>query len=261
MPQHREPDTPTYIAVEVPVRRVERKRCYHCRLLKTSENLDQFYKNGTDDYCKACRKILAHAYYLRKKDKVLTRNKVWRTNNPETYEEARKAWREAHPEKVLTYDRNWKTTHGELIRERQREQYEPEKAKIKNDKYRLEHPEEFAAAKKHWNQENPDKVQAHNAAGRARRKHAAISDFTAGEWEFLSQELYHHCCVYCGEFAEPLAKEHIIALTKGGNHTLSNILPSCTSCNSKKGTKYFIVPHLLRCADGVERKIQLIKNK
>lgn len=236
------------------MKRVDLKHCYRCTLPKTPENLDLFHKNGTDDYCKACRKIIAHEYYLKKKEQVLAKNKEWRTTNVEKYEEVRKRWREAHPEKLLEYDRKWKTDNKELMRQRGREQYDPGKAKIKNDKFRKEHPELFHDIKKRWNQANPDKVKAHNAAGRARRKNAAISDFTAEEFEFL-KELYDHCCAYCGERAEPLAQEHVVPLAANGNHTMTNILPSCTSCNSRKNDDKFIVPLLLRCADGVVRPV------
>lgn len=243
------------------MRRVTRKRCYHCQLHKTPDNIDAFHKNGTDDYCKACRKIIAHAYYLRKKEQVLAGNRAYQKNNRPKMRKIAAAWREKNPEKVLEYDRKWKADNKELRYQRDRERYNSEEASIKNAKYREEHPEEFAAAKKRWNQEHPEKVKMHIATRRARQKGAAINDFTDAHWEFL-ERLYEGRCAYCNIApATPLHRDHIVALLQHGDNTLSNVLPSCQSCNSKKGTKYFIIPYLIRCAYGIERQIQVIKNQ
>lgn len=47
---------------------------------------------------------------------------------------------------------------------------------------------------------------------------------------------FGNCCAYCGNpgFMEI---EHIIPISKGGLHDISNIVPSCTSCNSSKQVK------------------------
>jgi 5-methylcytosine-specific restriction endonuclease McrA len=53
---------------------------------------------------------------------------------------------------------------------------------------------------------------------------------------------YGHCCVYCGRKMQRLTQDHITPLSRGGNHTKSNIVPACRSCNSKKGTGEPLVP-------------------
>jgi 5-methylcytosine-specific restriction endonuclease McrA len=75
------------------------------------------------------------------------------------------------------------------------------------------------------------------ARHRARKKNAAICDFTVAQWKAL-QEHFDHRCAYCGRRAKgKLTQDHITPLSQGGNHTLSNIVPACSSCNSKKHTK------------------------
>jgi hypothetical protein len=77
---------------------------------------------------------------------------------------------------------------------------------------------------------------------RARRKGAAISDFTHVQWVAM-QEHYDHRCVYCGKRAKGhLTQDHITPLVEDGNHTASNIVPACRSCNSKKGARAPLVP-------------------
>ena len=71
---------------------------------------------------------------------------------------------------------------------------------------------------------------------RAIKRGAEICDFTHSQWIAL-QEAFNHCCAYCGgRFKGRLTQDHITPLTKGGNHTLSNIVPSCRKHNAEKGT-------------------------
>jgi len=52
-------------------------------------------------------------------------------------------------------------------------------------------------------------------------------------------------CAYCGIheevlytlYGQRLTMDHVIPLSKGGQHIVENIVPACGSCNSKKGTK------------------------
>ncbi|MEH7456549.1 HNH endonuclease [Bacillus sp. JJ1127] len=44
-------------------------------------------------------------------------------------------------------------------------------------------------------------------------------------------------CQYCRKPTEDYQLEHIVALSKGGRNTLSNITVACPSCNRSKGSK------------------------
>lgn len=58
------------------------------------------------------------------------------------------------------------------------------------------------------------------------------------EWENLKAK-YNYTCLGCGK-KEPeiiLTRDHVIALSKKGPNYISNILPLCAPCNSKKQTK------------------------
>lgn len=44
---------------------------------------------------------------------------------------------------------------------------------------------------------------------------------------------FHHCCAYCGADGD-LHIEHVIPISKGGEHHLGNILPACQRCNYSK---------------------------
>lgn len=44
-------------------------------------------------------------------------------------------------------------------------------------------------------------------------------------------------CFYCLFCPKKLVMEHMTPLSRGGSHTLDNIVPACSPCNSKKFTK------------------------
>jgi 5-methylcytosine-specific restriction endonuclease McrA len=54
--------------------------------------------------------------------------------------------------------------------------------------------------------------------------------------EYLLQK-WGRKCAYCGVENVPLEIEHILARSKGGSNRVSNLCPSCHSCNQAKGNK------------------------
>lgn len=118
----------------------------------------------------------------------------------------------------------------------------PEEQKAATDAWRAAHPEQINETRRKSYAEDPSKPQANCAAYRARKKNAPRCDFTAEQWKAM-QEAYNHCCAYCGKRAKGhLTQDHITPLSRGGSHTLSNIVPACRSCNSKKGTGAVLKP-------------------
>jgi 5-methylcytosine-specific restriction endonuclease McrA len=47
---------------------------------------------------------------------------------------------------------------------------------------------------------------------------------------------FGHCCAYCGATGD-LHIEHVVPISFGGTHVLSNIVPACKSCNFSKRDK------------------------
>lgn len=41
-------------------------------------------------------------------------------------------------------------------------------------------------------------------------------------------------CAYCGAVDEPLQRDCVLAISRGGRYTLDNIVPACRSCNTSK---------------------------
>lgn len=45
---------------------------------------------------------------------------------------------------------------------------------------------------------------------------------------------FDYCCAYCGIKPERLDPDHVVALSRGGDNAVSNMLPTCMPCNSDK---------------------------
>lgn len=42
-------------------------------------------------------------------------------------------------------------------------------------------------------------------------------------------------CLYCGQLADPVHLDHVLALSRGGTTEAANLVVSCESCNYSKG--------------------------
>lgn len=109
--------------------------------------------------------------------------------------------------------------------------------------YYQAHKAQHQANGRKWKQANPDKVRnnsaTYGAVRQERIRNCAINDVTPDEWSDRLAEFNFHCA-YCLKPLIEVHLEHMKAISRGGNHTISNIVPSCRSCNLKKGTKSFL---------------------
>ena len=90
---------------------------------------------------------------------------------------------------------------------------------------------------------NTHKDLCHHLSKRykSRKRHALHVDLSLQQWEEI-QAAYHYRCVYCDKKPRKLEMDHITPLSKNGNHTATNIVPACRSCNAKKRDKKPLVP-------------------
>jgi 5-methylcytosine-specific restriction endonuclease McrA len=99
--------------------------------------------------------------------------------------------------------------------------------------YFLSHRDEIRDSHREYRAANAPAVREYRRRHQALKRGAPVSDFTLEQWEAIKLAFGGHCA-YCGvECASP-EQEHIIALSKGGSHTASNIVPACRSCNARK---------------------------
>ena len=72
-------------------------------------------------------------------------------------------------------------------------------------------------------------------------------------WEYLLIK-WNHSCAYCHAKNTPLEKEHVVAKSKGGSNSVTNLVVSCRPCNEKKGNK--TIDEFLKKKPSVLKKIK-----
>lgn len=143
------------------------------------------------------------AWYLKNRDDQLAKAKVWRLENKELKSAADKKWQQENKDKVNANGKRWRTRH-------------PEKAAQVAKNYRIANPES-------------DRIKA----AKRRAKKVANGVFFIKQNEV--RKLLSKPCFYCGSKSEHL--DHVIPITKGGRHSIGNLVQSCATCNLSKNAK------------------------
>ncbi len=131
----------------------------------------------------------------------------WQASAPKRAERQR-AWRKAHPEKVREWSRDWQRRNPEKKRESVRRA----------------------------NAKNPAAKAARQLKRRGLLRGPGMS---SAEWRQLVAS-YSGLCAYCSG-GGPLEIEHIVPVSRGGEHGPDNIVPACRSCNSRKHARPLLV--------------------
>lgn len=181
-------------------------------------------KKNRQDYDRNCSIYLETRRQRREKDpeKYREYTRQYRIGvNLEKHREANRKWRLANIEKHNEFNRNWSKINYE-------------RKKISQYK---------------WVRANPEKNKdIHRRAKYRRRSRSANTrqDLTIIQWQQI-KDFYHGKCAFCGKKPIRLTQDHVIPVSKGGDHTAANIIPLCQPCNSRKGNrdiKISFQPHL-----------------
>jgi 5-methylcytosine-specific restriction endonuclease McrA len=116
--------------------------------------------------------------------------------------------------------RRWRSRNRETDRSNKRDYY------ARN----VERSKEAVAA---YRRANPEILRVVRALRRAREIDAA-GHYSLAEWLALLDR-FDHRCGYCGAQGK-LEPDHRIPLARGGSNWISNIIPACRSCNTRKRT-------------------------
>lgn len=84
-----------------------------------------------------------------------------------------------------------------------------------------------------WRAANPLRRRASRAV--SRRHDTEGADLTTKQWEAMLQAA-NGICSYCGT-EQRLQLDHVLPLSRGGRHTLTNVVPACADCNMVKNSK------------------------
>jgi 5-methylcytosine-specific restriction endonuclease McrA len=126
----------------------------------------------------------------------------------------------------------WRLTAKE--RKRREAEIEAEEAAAKaEEEARIQRRKEIAEEnRKRWAQQDRK-----NFLTQMRRTNGTPGrDLTMDQWQAIQAE-WDHRCAYCGKVEIPLTMDHVIPVSKGGQHTASNVVPACLRCNLSKGDR------------------------
>jgi 5-methylcytosine-specific restriction endonuclease McrA len=87
-----------------------------------------------------------------------------------------------------------------------------------------------------------DPLRARLSASATRARHLGMraDRISESDWAAIL-DYFGHRCAYCLSDAIPLEQDHVLALTKGGQHTVDNIVPACGRCNKRKGNRSLLL--------------------
>lgn len=180
-------------------------------------------KNGYKSYCKACMAL----EYQQKREHYRAIGNLYYQNNKDKWREWGKKRRTEHKDEVSEYMHNYYIAHSDVIRERTHMAY------LNITEEGLEKRKQYVHKKratKHFKQ-----LRIADKNRRAYREMNSVSDLTEQEWQRVL-DLFGGRCAYCGSDGK-ITRDHVVPLTKGGGYTSTNIVPCCSSCNSKKHNK------------------------
>jgi 5-methylcytosine-specific restriction endonuclease McrA len=102
-----------------------------------------------------------------------------------------------------------------------------------NKQYKESHQDEIREYNQEYSAREDVKIgRAVRERKRQARKNGAEYPLTVKEWLWIL-EICGYTCLRCGAVAN-ITQDHMIPLSRGGNHSADNVQPLCLSCNSSK---------------------------
>jgi 5-methylcytosine-specific restriction endonuclease McrA len=184
-----------------------------CTSCKKEKQIEDFHKGSY--HCKECRKI----EYKKNHTKFINTSKEYYANNRKKM----KQYYQDNKERIQSVHRKYREENKE-------------KVKLSNLRYRIEQDAFVKKSKRIYKKTLKGKANAiMNQIKRNNQLKNVVYTLTADQWEEI-KKLQNYTCLHCGK-SEPeikLTMDHIIPISKRGDHTKENIQGLCRSCNARK---------------------------
>lgn len=190
------------------------------------EDHQEWYRTYNKKYYtdnKDCIQQRVNNYHIKNRESILPKLKIYRINNKNKINELKKKFYIKNKEKINKEARKYYANNKERITESRKIYYENNK-------------EKFIEGRKKYRLRNPGSSTIYKQVRKAREKKLKHT-LKSVQWEKIKKD-FDYKCSYCGK-AAVLEQEHFLALSKGGEYAVSNIIPACKPCNSSKGNKKF----------------------
>lgn len=147
-----------------------------------------------------------------------------------------KEWHKKHKKE----DKEYKLNHREEIKEYQQKWHQEHKEEVSARRRKYRQTKEGKAREKARKQKYYTIKKHKKARGRNTKNHNILKKtngigVTTQQWEDIVRK-YNYRCAYCGKRCV-LTQDHVIPVSKKGEHSPYNVVPACAECNSKKGVK------------------------
>lgn len=212
---------------------------------------------------KAKRNASSRAYRLANLAKVQAKQQEYRDTHKEEQQARNQAYYAEHGDKLRAnqrvYNRREKATISVKGKERRAKNLDKFKEKDRREylksrekrldyqkQYRQDNPEQCRLSELGAKRKRPEVYKAKFHRRKAAERNVAVNDYAGKQWPIVLEN-WGYTCIYCPYFkpacldciagTHDLTVDHYIAVTTGGNNTLSNIRPACLSCNARKGNK------------------------
>lgn len=176
-------------------------------------------------------------YKAKNKTKILAQATAYRAANPEKVKVAvQLAWSrfgDKYKAAVRASGR-YKTPHY-IAMAAQWAIGNPDKVRATKRRWVRNHKQQSDEISRRWKAANPEKCKVHKHRRRSRIL-GCQDHHTEQEWLIILRS-HGRKCAYCrtsGTKKNPITRDHIVPISKGGTNSARNLVPACKSCNSKK---------------------------
>lgn len=128
--------------------------------------------------------------------------------------------------------KEYRAENAERLKNQQKTNYlkNKEERLRKNREYYNRNREHIISQKAKYNANNPNVKRKSSSKRRASLEKVSV-------YEILDRDikrLYRSPCIYCGS-QDSIQIDHVMPISRGGTHSIGNIVPACKTCNPSKG--------------------------
>lgn len=215
---------------------VEAKRCRDCGATKAASEFhsNKRAKDGLQPYCKPCNSARANKPREHTVFRTEKRCSKCSSTKPaaEFYRNNRTSDRLCAHCKVCMDEASRAHQRGNPVRAARAKVWREQNSEHVRDYYQRYYAEnyEYIRAKgAEWQKNNPEKSRIRNQRRRARKRSVETEMFSKQDLTNHFDDIGAYACVYCdGPYQQD---DHVVPISKGGPHTIDNMVPSCKTCN------------------------------
>lgn len=224
---------------------METKQCGKCSISKPVSEFGKKSDNrdGLRGQCKPCRKIEREAYRAANGERIRAQAREHYAENSDAIAQRKARYYAENKERITRQQAEYRAANPEVKRDHHKRYYAENKDRIAE--YNAANREAISERGRMWRAANKDYIRERAAEYRADRPEIqwesryrfrirragfgpVMKPFTKAELI----ERHGDACYHCGgEWSE--TDHYPVPVSRGGEHSLTNVVPSCMPCNRR----------------------------